>query len=151
VNSEEQNIAAAREFIERGFNRGDLSVVDEHAAADGVDHQEPPGTDYRAHLKQAITMIRTAFPDLHFEIHEIIADGEYVAFRSTMTGTHRGPLNLMPGRSIPPTGRKVTVPHLHLVRMVDGQSKDLWHQWDIPGMMRQLDAMPEPHGAAPAR
>jgi predicted ester cyclase len=151
MSTAERNIASVRDFMERGFNRGDLSVVDQLAAADGVDHQEAPGTDYRAHLKWAITMIRMAFPDLHFEVHEILADGDFVAFRSTMTGTHQGPLNLMPGRSIQPTGRKVIVPHLYFIRMVDGQSKDLWHQWDIPGMMRQLGVMPEPQEAATGR
>lgn len=144
VSSVEANKAATVDFLERGFNAGDLSAVDEYLAPDGIDHQEPPGTDYRNHLKQVITMLRMAFPDLHFEIQSIVAEGDTVAFRSTMTGTHLGPFNfgpaknLPPAGSIPPTGRKVSVPHLHMVRYVDGKSHDLWHQWDIPGMMRQL-------------
>ena len=67
--------------MERGFNQGDLSVVDEHCAVDGVDHQEPPGTDYRQHLKAVIGEMRAAFPDLHFEIHQMMSEGDTVAFR----------------------------------------------------------------------
>jgi predicted ester cyclase len=78
------------QFMERGFNQGDLSIVDEHCAVDGVDHQEPPGTEYRQHLKAVIGEMRAAFPDLHFEIHQMMSEGDTVAFRSTMTGTHQG-------------------------------------------------------------
>lgn len=144
----EENKAIIRQFIERGFNQGDLSAVDEHLAADAIDHQEPPGTDFRQHLKAVISGLRTAFPDLHFEVHEILAEGDIVSFRSTMTGTHRGPLALGPGPAIPPTGRQVTVPHMHFVRIVDGMGRDLWHVWDIPQMMRQLGVAPAPQRAA---
>jgi len=141
--SAEMNKTIVRDFMERAFNQGDLAVVDTHAAQDGVDHQEPPGTDYRAHLKEVIAAMRTAFPDLHFEIHDILAEGDIVAFRSTMTGTQSGPWHLGP-LHIPPTGRRVEVAHMHFVRLVDGQSQDLWHVWDLAGMMRQLGVAPVP-------
>jgi predicted ester cyclase len=141
--STEINKAVALAFMERGFNQGDLSALDDHLAPDGVDHQEPAGTDYREHLKAVITMLRTAFPDLRFEIHHILAEGDIVAFHSTMTGTHLGALNLGPLRNLPPTGRKIAVAHMHFVRIVNGRSTDLWHVWDIPGLMRQLGMAPE--------
>ncbi len=124
--------------LERGFNQGDVTVWDEVLLPAGVDHQEAPGTDFRAHLKDAVRMLRTAFPDLHFEVHHALAEGEIVALHSTMTGTHRGPLTLGPGRTIPPTGKRVSVRHMHFLRWVDGKNTDLWHVWDVPGMMRQL-------------
>jgi predicted ester cyclase len=146
-------VALVLEFMERSFNQGDLSVIDEQAAPDGVDHQEPPGTNFAAHLKEVVMALRTGFPDLHFEIHHILADGEIVAFHSTMTGTHTGTLSI-PGTALrvpglPPTGRKVSVAHMHFVRMVDGKSTDLWHVWDTPTMLRQLGVVPAPQ-ARPA-
>lgn len=141
--STERNQAIIREFVERAFNQGDLAAVDEHLAPDAIDHQEPPGTDFRAHLKQVISALRTAFPDLHFEIHDILAEGEIVAFRSTMTGTQAGSLRLGPAQ-IPPTGRHVTVAHMHFVRLVDGKGQELWHVWDVAGMLRQLGVTPIP-------
>src|SRR5689334_17278120 len=99
--NEEKNKAVVLEFMERAFHQGDLSAVDDLNSPQGVDHQEPPGTDMIAHLKQVVAGMRAAFPDLHFEIHDMLAEGDIVAFRSTMTGTHTGPLNFVPGRSLP--------------------------------------------------
>lgn len=135
------NKTLIRQFMERAFNQGDLSAVDEHLAPNAVDHQEPPGTHFPTHLKQVITGMRAAFPDLHFEIHDMLAEGDIVAFRSTMTGTHLGTGNFGAG-SIPPTGKKVSVAHMHFVRLVNGKGHDLWHVWDIPGMIRQLGIAP---------
>ena len=147
----ERNKAISREVFDRAFNRGDVSVFDEYMAADGVDHQEPPGTDFRQHLKEVVHNMRTAFPDLHFEVHSMVAEGDIVAFRSTMTGTHSGPFIVGPGRQLPPTGRKLSVPHMHFVRVVDGMTTDLWHIWDVPQMMAQLGvgAGPQPQAAMP--
>jgi steroid delta-isomerase-like uncharacterized protein len=131
----ETNKAFVKHFMERAFNEGDLAIVDEVHAPGAIDHQEPAGTDFATHLKAVITMLRTAFPDLHFEIHEMLAEGEIVAFRSTMSGTHLGPF-----QGLPPTGKSVSVAHMHFVRLIDGKTTDLWHVWDVAGLMRQLGA-----------
>jgi predicted ester cyclase len=142
--SNEINKAIAQEVLERAFNQGDLSVIDQYVAADGVDHQEPPGTDFRQHLKEVVTRMRTGMPDLHFEVHEILAEGDIVSFRSTMTGTHSGPCDTGMGRVLPPTDRKISVPHMYFLRFVDGKNTDLWHVWDMTSMMRQMGVMPQP-------
>ncbi len=140
----EANKRMIQEFMERAFNQGDLAAVDEHLATTAVDYQEPEGTNFCTHLKQVITGLRTAFPDLHFQIHDLLAEGDMVAFRSTMTGTHLGPLQVGPGPQAPPTGRPISVTHMHFVRIVDGKGADLWHLWDTQGMMRQIGKFPEP-------
>jgi steroid delta-isomerase-like uncharacterized protein len=131
----ETNKAFVRNFMERAFNEGDLAIVDETHAPGAIDHQEPVGTNFGTHLKAVITMLRTAFPDLRFEIHEMLAEGDIVAFRSTMTGTHRG---LFQG--LPPTGKPISIAHMHFVRLQEGKTTDLWHVWDVAGLMRQLGA-----------
>ena len=129
------------EGFERMFNSGDLHYVDRAIAANAVDHQEPEGTDFRAHLKEVITVLRTAFPDLRFEIHEILADEPIVAVRSTMTGTHRGPLNIGPMAALAITGAKVQVPHMHFFRYDrEGRTTDMWHTWNTLLLARQLGA-----------
>lgn len=142
----EANKAAARSCLERAFNSGDLSALTEFNAPDGIDHQEPPGTNFIEHLTRVVQGLRTAFPDLHFEIHDIVAEGDIVAFRSTMTGTHSGLLNMGMGPQVPATGRRVSVPHMHFVRMVDGKTTDLWHLWNTQMMLQQLGVagMPQP-------
>lgn len=131
----ETNKAFVRHFMERAFNEGDLAIVEETHAPGAIDHQEPLGTNFAEHLKGVITVLRTAFPDLHFEIHEMLAEEEIVAFRSTMTGTHLGPF-----QGLPPTGKPISVAHMHFVRLLDGKTTDLWHVWDMAGLMRQLGA-----------
>lgn len=132
------NKTMIREFMERAFNQGDLTAVDERLASSAIDHQEPLDTNFCTHLKQVITALRAAFPDLHFELHEVLAEGDIVAFRSTMTGTHRGPFRMGGGPEIPATGRPIHVAHMHFVKVIDGKGHDLWHLWDVPGLMQQL-------------
>jgi predicted ester cyclase len=84
-------------------------------------------------------MLRTAFPDLHFTIEELIAEGDVVAGRLTMSGTHEGPL-----MGMPPTGRSVQQAHMHFVRFRDGKAVEHWGVRDDLGMMQQMGIMSEP-------
>ncbi len=129
------------EGFERMFNGGDLDYVDEAVARSAVDHQEPEGTDFVAHLKQVISTLRAAFPDLRFEVHEAVCEGNVVACRSTMTGTHQGPLNVGPMAGLPVDGARVEVPHMHFFRYdEEGHVTDLWHVWNTLMLARQLGA-----------
>ena len=92
-------------------------------------------------------MLRTAFPDLRFEIHELVAEGDIVAGRLTMSGTHDGPL-----MGTPPTGRSVRQDHMHFVRYKDGKAVEHWGVRDDLGMMEQMGLMPaseQSEGASP--
>jgi len=61
--------------------------------------------------------MRAALPDLRFEVHHILADGDIVACRSTMTGTHEGRFEMGPFKDIPPTGTHIEVRYMHFFRM----------------------------------
>jgi steroid delta-isomerase-like uncharacterized protein len=142
MTTEERNKAAFRRMYEEGLNRGNLAVADELIAPDCIDHEAHPGGDRGPEsIRQLITMLRTAFPDLHFTIEELIAEGDTVAGRLTMNGTHDGPLI-----GIPPTGRAVQQAHMHFVRLQDGKAIEHWGVRDDMGMMRQLGLAPQPTG-----
>jgi steroid delta-isomerase-like uncharacterized protein len=129
------------EGFERMFNQGDLAYVDTAVAPGAVDHQEPQGTDFAAHLKNVISTLRTAFPDLLFEVHEVICEGNVVACRSTMTGSHQGPLRIGPMAGLPVNGTRIEVPHMHFFRYdAEGRLTDLWHVWNTLMLARQLGA-----------
>jgi predicted ester cyclase len=146
--TEERNKALTLMGFEEMFNKGDLSVVEELVAGRGEDHQEAPGTDFAgAHLKDVVKKMRAAFPDLCFEVHHVLAEGDMVATRSTMTGTHEGRFEIGPFGDIAPTGRRVEVRHMHFFRWVDGKNTDLWHIMDTPALMRQLGAVSQRAGA----
>jgi steroid delta-isomerase-like uncharacterized protein len=137
----EQLKSRTRAGFEQMFNRGELEYVDETLADDAIDHQEPVGTDCGAHLKDVISTLRTAFPDLHFDLHEALCEGDVVACRSTMTGTHQGPLKIGPMAGLPITGARIEVAHMHFLRYDDhGRMTDLWHVWDTLKLARQLGA-----------
>ncbi len=148
MTTEERNKALTLRGFEEMFNRGDPSVVDELVAGRGEDHQETPGTDFAAHLKDVVKKMRAAFPDLRFEVHHVLAEGDMVAARSTMTGTHEGRFEIGPFGDIAPTGRRVEVRHMHFFRWVDGKNTDLWHIMDTPALMRQLGAPTQKAGAS---
>jgi steroid delta-isomerase-like uncharacterized protein len=144
--------ARTLEGFDRMFNQGDLDYVDTALAPGAVDHQEPDGTDFAAHLKNVISTLRTAFPDLRFDAHELVCEGDTVACRSTMTGTHQGPLRIGPMAGLPINGTRIDVPHMHFFHYdSDGRLTDLWHVWNTLMLARQLGApAPDLSISAPA-
>ena len=137
----EQLKALTAEGFERMFNSGELDFVDEALAPDAIDHQEPEGTDFAAHLKHVISTLRTAFPNLRFEVQELVCEGNLVACRSTMTGTHQGPLRIGPMAALAVNGTQIEVPHMHFFRYdAEGRITDLWHVWNTLALARQLGA-----------
>jgi predicted ester cyclase len=136
--TEAENKAQFRRTYEELLNGGELSVADELVAPDFVNHEAPPGKDRGPESMRGLaTMLRTAFPDLHFTIEDLVAEGDTVAGRLTMSGTHEGPLMEMA-----PTGRSVHQDHMHIVRFRDGKALEHWGVRDDLSMMQQLGAMP---------
>ena len=143
--------ARTLEGFERMFNEGDLHYVDDSLAPGAVDHQEAEGTDFAAHLKNVISTLRTAFPDLRFDVHQLICEDDTVACRSTMTGTHQAPLQIGPLANLAVNGAPVEVAHMHFFHYDrDGRLTDLWHVWNTLALARQLGA-PAPDLSVSAR
>jgi steroid delta-isomerase-like uncharacterized protein len=141
----EQNKAVVRRFIEDVWNSGNLAAIDELISEDHVDHDPgqagSPGG--REGARAFIQMYRTAFPDTHIELGEMIAEGDLVAATWTATGTHQGEL-----MGIPPTGKTATITGIGVDRVRDGQIVESWANYDLLGMLVQLGAIPAPAPAA---
>ena len=73
------------------FNRGELDRVEEFVTEDFVNHEAWPGEDpgYEG-FRLRLGRLRSAIPDIHMEIHEVVAGDDLVAYRATLSGTHRG-------------------------------------------------------------
>jgi steroid delta-isomerase-like uncharacterized protein len=136
--STEENKALARRVIEQMFNEGNLDVADELLALDYVDHDPTLPEDVHGPegFKEYVGMYRSAFPDLHVQIEDQIAEGDRVATRWTGTGTHDGDL-----AGIAPTGKRVTVPGMEIVRIANGKLVEGWEGYDSGTLMRQLGVM----------
>jgi steroid delta-isomerase-like uncharacterized protein len=132
----EQNKARIRRVIEQAYSRGDLSVVDEVAASDLVIHASSQDIRGREGAKQYVTMLRKAFPDLHFTIEDQIAEGDMVVTRWTARGTHKGSF-----QGVPATGREIRLMGTDIDRMTDGKVVECWAHVDELGLMQQLGAI----------
>jgi steroid delta-isomerase-like uncharacterized protein len=135
----EENKAVARRFIEEVWNNGNLAVIDELIAENHVDHDpaQAGGPGGPQGMRAFVEMYRSAYPDTHLEIGEMIAEGDLVAMTWTATGTHQGEL-----MGIAPTGRSVTVTGIGVDRISDGHIVESWGNYDALGMLAQLGAMP---------
>lgn len=126
-----------REVFERGFGCGELDAVDAALHPAAVDRHafaadEP---DMAEHLKNAIRMIRGAFPDLQVTVAHLIQEGTVVAVRVEMTGHHTG----TPIFGIPATGAPVALEQFHVIEVDDdGRGLRHWANVGIEQMQAQL-------------
>jgi len=135
--SGEQNKAVMQRLGEI-WNKGDLAVVDEVFGADYVGHL--PDQDISSQgIKQGVTMYRTAFPDFHVALEDMVAEGDKVAARWTGTGTHSAEF-----RGVAATGKRVTFGGMWISRLAGGKVVEDWFMDDDYGLMRQLGAIPTP-------
>ncbi len=129
----EENKSHIRGLVE-AVNQGNVDAAANYLAANYVDHSDPPGiSSGRASAIQRWTMLRSAFPDMHVTIEDVVAAEGKVAVRFTMYGTHTGAL-----MGIPPTGRHVVVTGIDINRVINDQIVERWANFDTLGMMRQL-------------
>jgi steroid delta-isomerase-like uncharacterized protein len=118
---------------------GNLAALDELLSDDVIEHEQFPGLEpNKEGVKQFFAMFRSAFPDLRMEPHEMLAEGDLVCARMTVTGTHQGEF-----RGVPPTGKRIEMEGIDIVRTRDGQAIEHWGVMDTMAMMQQLGAMPE--------
>lgn len=134
----EENKALVRRCFEELVVGANFSLLEELIHEDYVDHTQPPGwpTD-RAGLRRQIVYFHSAFPDLQVTIAEILAEGDLVAERQTMRGTHRGEFF-----GLHPTGRRVAMAGIHLFRIRDGKLVEHRANNDDLGLLQQLGGIP---------
>ncbi len=146
--SAEENKDIARSFVEvlqEFFRTGDPDLMHRVLADNVVQHisGQPPEARSLEGFKQLLPALPQAFPDVVFEVEDLIAEGDKVAFRLTWTATHRGEFF-----GIPPTGTRATVTEMHMFRIADGKVVERWGEWDALGLMHQLGAAPLPEQGA---
>ena len=82
-------------------------------------------------------MLRAGFPDHDAVVHDQLVDGDKVITRKTFTGTHGGEF-----LGVPPTGRRVTIGVIDIVRVDDGKIVEHWNVVDLLGALQQMGAAP---------
>jgi steroid delta-isomerase-like uncharacterized protein len=134
----EENKAIFRRYVEEVGNEGNLDLVDE-IFADYVSHQPDGSVLERGpeDVKRFMGEFRSAFHDFHTTIEDQIAEGDRVATRWTMHGTHEGEF-----RGIAPSGKRIRVTGIGIFRFSGGKVVESWDNFDQLGMMRQLGVVP---------
>ena len=137
----EQNKTIVRNFVEEVWNKSNLDAVETYFAADFVDHNPArPGSPSGAEgAKQVFKMFKAAFPDLHFTIEDIMAEGDKVVWRWSSVGTNTGSLMGMPA-----TNKQAKVTGIEIYRVVTGKIAERWGNFDQLGMLQQLGVIPTP-------
>ena len=137
--STEENKAVVRRYIEE-WNKQNPAGIEELVAPDWVAHGTPPGfSPDLAGLKQAFPAFFTAFPDLHYTVEDLIAEGDKVVARVTLRGTHQGDF-----MGIPPTGKQVSVTGIGIDRIENDKFVESWGDADTLGFLQQLGIVPRP-------
>ncbi len=135
--SKESNINAQKKFGE-AVNTGNLQVMHDLVASGCVDHDPAPGQAPGPEgYIEFFSMMRTAFPDFHLDVEQLVADDENVAFAYTATGTHSGEF-----MGIAPTGRSVKFRGLQISKFKDGKMVQRWGSSDELGLLKQLGIKP---------
>jgi steroid delta-isomerase-like uncharacterized protein len=138
--SAEENKAIMRRYFSV-FEQGNIDLLDELLAPDYVNHTPatpdlPTGPEG---VKGVVNMFRSAMPDLKVVIEDMIAEGDKVATRYTLEGTHEGELF-----GVPPTGQRLSIKSFTVERVSDGKIRDHWRVSDNLDMMQQLGIFPPP-------
>jgi steroid delta-isomerase-like uncharacterized protein len=87
--------------------------------------------------EQALATMYYAFPDLRMVQADSVTEGDKIAFRWMMSGTHKGEY-----MGVAPTGKLVTVMGMDIVHIMDGEILEYWGEFDVMNMLRQLGVTP---------
>jgi steroid delta-isomerase-like uncharacterized protein len=132
--STEANATLLRESVE-AFNAGDMAKLLAVAAPDIVIHyaEMPEPLQGRETWQQGYELVKRAFPDLKIRVDDLVAAGDKVALRLTLSGTHQGEF-----QGIPATGRTIGYVSHEFYRVADGLVAEEWICSDMASLFSQL-------------
>lgn len=136
--SVEDNKTQQRRIYEEVINKGNLAIIPELIAPEYVFHN-PLGLEAKGPegFKQMVTMMRTAFPDIHCTIDDMVGEGDKTATRATLTCTFKGEM-----MGIPPTGRKVSISGFLFAKWKNSKEVEAWESLDTLSFYQQLGITP---------
>jgi hypothetical protein len=88
-------------------------------------------------LKEVFARLHRAFPDLHVTVEDLIAEGDKVAGRNSVTGTHQGEY-----MGLSATGKSVTYNEIFIFRFAGGRIAETWGVVDVFSQIKQLGGIP---------
>ncbi len=136
----EENKSLVRRYVEEILIRGDMSAADKLLAKDYRRYTSASAAPLNVEgQKQRLTGIRAAIPDLEITTEDLFAEGDRVALRVTIRGTHKGQF-----LNIRPTGKSIEFWGLDVIRIENGKFVEHWGGPDTFDILRQLGAVITP-------
>ncbi|GAB2593339.1 ester cyclase [Kribbella endophytica] len=149
VSSESRALAVRSILMMADGDRATFDQVVHPAAVNREDNVEPPAarTPGPEGFWATAAWLRSAFADLSYEVHEVVAEGNLVAIRTTMSGRHVAPFVVHAEDGsvdtvFPPTGRTFAITQSHWLRIEDGLVIEHWANRDDLGQAQQLAWVP---------
>ena len=130
----ENNKRSVAKLFENCFNLGDLGVLDELVSPEYVGVQGAKGP---AGFKEIVVGLKSAFPDIHYTVEDVVAENDKVAVRWHWSGTHQAPF-----RSFPPTHKAVSNTGTGIFRLQGGKIVAATLETDRLGFLQQVGAVP---------
>lgn len=134
--SGEANKQLLARYVREVWDEGDLEALERFLSPDFKRHVSPtlPPLDRNGQI-QRLRGFRSAFPDITLEVEDVVTGDDRVAFRSTIRGTHSGPLAGMAA-----TENQITLALVDIVRIEDGLFAEQWGGPDMADLFRQLES-----------
>ena len=133
-----------KRFVEELWNARRLEVADQIVSENCVTHQLHSGVSTEpAHrgpeeMKKHVSGWLMSFPDLRFNVEQMIAEADRVVSQLVMEGTHHGVW-----MGIPPTGKRLQIRMITIHRIADGKIAEDWVLVESLGLFQQLGAVPD--------
>ncbi|MBO9153343.1 ester cyclase [Chitinophaga sp. GCM10012297] len=135
MNMNEQNKQTVRSLYEKSLNEGNLAILDQFVSED---YTGPRGEKGVAGFASNLAPLIRAFPDIHYELADLVAEGNKVMVSWKWSGTHEQEYN-----HIPATHKKVINTAIAVYELKDGKITGAQLQTDRLGFLQQLEALPQ--------
>lgn len=126
----------AYRFYNEVLNKGGLNLLPEIMAENFIDYNSDSEQQGIEGFKHFLQMVSTAFPDLHIDINEVLAEGNKVIARLSISGTQTGNLG-----TIPPSNKKATWTGIDILEINNNKITGRWSERNLLSLMKQIGAI----------
>ena len=133
----EENVAIASQDLLEVWNEGNFQLIDEIIDEDFVGSYDTMTLIGPEAYEQYVSGTLATYPDYHITIEDVVAAGDLVFLRTTVSATHLGSLG-----TIPATGMPWTEDAIVMYRIANGKIVEAWHLIDMLSVLMQIGIVP---------
>lgn len=131
----DDNRTVIERFFEKILKERDFSVLGDFVSESYVQHSPTPDQSVGIEgVRRHIQLFFTAFSDTEYRLEGIVAEGNKVAARWALSGTHTGDF-----LGMPPTGSRIETSGIDIYSLQEGKIKEHWHEMDMLRLMTELN------------